>query len=156
MISDVTLFLWMLVSGMLFLGSAGMSFVKLVEWDDVVHKRLWQIFLGLGLLVGLSCFSVTFLAMNDTPTTVIKRQSIDLSTAVVRIHDAAYRVTDDTLAKHVRELDDEGWTIYPMDQRVVRLDVKGKGDVTKAYVETRATNGLIKWYDKTLVVEKGQ
>ena len=88
------------------------------------------------------------------PTKVIDRQQLDVYRTSLETNSNTYTLMDRSARK---QLTRHGhMTLHPDGCYIWQpLEVKGplKGNITKAYVETRKTTGFLSWHDDYVVIE---
>lgn len=107
--------------------------------------------------IGTLAFGFLFYSGVQTPTKVVKTMPLDLYRTTFRfdqgMDDTPHTLMDSSIREQLSA--SRSVRLYPMDQGVDAVVVRGKakGQVRKAYVETRQTTKGLPWTTEILVLE---
>ena len=132
------------------------SFVVLRYVCAVKDKR--ERFLnGLVFLISTLAFGFLFYSGTRIPTRVVKTMPLDIYRTTFRfdqgLDDKPHTLMDSSIREQLSA--SRSVRLYPLDQGVDAVVVRGKakGQVRKAYVETRQTTKGLPWTTEVLVLE---
>lgn len=112
---------------------------------------------GLVFLISTLAFGFLFYSGTQMPTKVVKTMPLDLYRTTFRfdqgMDDNPHTLMDSSIREQLSA--SRSVRLYPMDQGVDAVVVRGKakGQVRKAYVETRQTTTGLPWTTEVLVLE---
>lgn len=112
---------------------------------------------GLVFLISTLAFGFLFYSGTQMPTKVVKTMPLDLYRTTFRfdqgLDDNPHTLMDASIREQLSA--SRSVRLYPMDQGVDAVVVRGKakGQVRKAYVETRQTTKGLPWTTEILVLE---
>ena len=112
---------------------------------------------GFVFLISTLAFGFLFYSGTQIPTKVVKTMPLDLYRTTFRfdqgLDDTPHTLMDSSIREQLSA--SRSVRLYPMDQGVDAVVVRGKakGQVRKAYVETRQTTKGLPWTTDVLVLE---
>lgn len=112
---------------------------------------------GLVFFISTLAFSFLFYSGTQMPTKVVKTVPLDLYRTTFRfdqgLDDTPHTLMDSSIREQLSA--SRSVRLYPLDQGVDAVVVRGtaKGQVRKAYVETRQTTKGLPWTTDVLVLE---
>ena len=112
---------------------------------------------GLVFLISTLAFGFLFYSGTQMPTKVVKTEPLDFYRTTFRfdegMDDTPHTLMDSSIREQLSA--SRSVRLYPMDQGVDAVVVRGKakGQVRKAYVETRQTTKGLPWTTDVLVLE---
>lgn len=112
---------------------------------------------GLIFFISTLAFGFLFYSGIQMPTKVVKTMPLDLYRTTFRfdqgLDDTPHTLMDNSIREQLSA--SRSVRLYPMDQGVDAVVVRGKakGQVRKAYVETRQTTKGLPWTTEVLVLE---
>ena len=112
---------------------------------------------GLVFFISTLAFGFLFYSGTQMPTKVVKTMPLDLYRTTFRfdqgMDDTPHTLMDSSIREQLSA--SRSVRLYPMDQGVDAVVVRGKakGQVRKAYVETRQTTKGLPWTTEVLVLE---
>ena len=112
---------------------------------------------GLVFLMSTFAFGFLFYSGTQMPTKVVKTEPLDLYRTTFRfdegMDDTPHTLMDSSIREQLSA--SRSVRLYPLDHAVDKVVIKGrlKGNLRKAYVETRQTTKGLPWTTDVLVLE---